>query len=161
MANIEKPHDNRVVQKEVKNIKYKELSREAREAINNAIQGCKSLGRNKVDSEEIYEVMRKCEYITRAQTLYTINIMRSTGAITKMQLQGKSQEDKYKTVSKLVSQALELLIKQGIPLKGSMKRVVNQVAGKQLDEQQQKVLDEKVKSGVPINDLIKYLSGLI
>lgn len=153
MANIEKPHDNRVVQIEVKNIKYKELSREAREAINNAIQGCKSLGRNKVDSEEIYEVMRKCEYITRAQTLYTINIMRSTGAITKMQLKGKSQEDKYKTVSKLVSQALELLIKQGIPLKGSMKRVVNQVAGKQLDEQQQKVLDEKVKSGVPINDL--------
>ncbi|EOT7379764.1 TPA: hypothetical protein I3816_004450 [Enterobacter cloacae] len=115
MANIEKPHDNRVVQKEVKNIKYKELSREAREAINNAIQGCKSLGRNKVDSEEIYEVMRKCEYITRAQTLYTINIMRSTGAITKMQLQGKSQEDKYKTVSKLVSQALEVLIVQGIP----------------------------------------------
>ncbi|EOL9133062.1 hypothetical protein ACM94E_000307 [Enterobacter cloacae] len=161
MANIEKPHDNRVVQKEVKNIKYKELSREAREAINNAIQGCKSLGRNKVDSEEIYEVMRKCEYITRAQTLYTINIMRSTGAITKMQLQGKSQEDKYKTVSKLVSQALEVLIVQGIPLKGSMKRVVNQVAGKQLDEQQQKVLDEKVKSGVPINDLNKYLSGLI
>ncbi|ELJ9647847.1 TPA: hypothetical protein I3798_003549 [Enterobacter cloacae] len=161
MANIEKPHDNRVVQKEVKNIKYKELSREAKEAINNAIQGCRSLGRNKVDSEEIYEVMRKCEYITRAQTLYTINIMRSTGAITKMQLQGKSQEDKYKTVSKLVSQALELLIVQGIPLKGSMKRVVNQVAGKQLDEQQQKVLDEKVKSGVPINDLIKYLSGLI
>lgn len=161
MANIEKPHDNRVVQKEVKNIKYKELSREAREAINNDIQGCKSLGRNKVDSEEIYEVMRKCEYITRAQTLYTINIMRSTGAITKMQLQGKSQEDKYKTVSKLVSQALEVLIVQGIPLKGSMKRVVNQVAGKQLDEQQQKVLDEKVKSGVPINDLIKYLSGLI
>ncbi|HDS2774482.1 TPA: hypothetical protein QIE21_002021 [Enterobacter bugandensis] len=161
MANIEKPHDNRVVHKEVKNIKYKELSREAREAINNAIQGCKSLGRNKVDSEEIYEVMRKCEYITRAQTLYTINIMRSTGAITKMQLQGKSQEDKYKTVSKLVSQALEVLIVQGIPLKGSMKRVVNQVAGKQLDEQQQKVLDEKVKSGVPINDLIKYLSGLI
>ncbi|MCM7459515.1 hypothetical protein M8R57_06250 [Enterobacter hormaechei] len=161
MANIEKPHDNRVVQKEVKNIKYKELSREAREAINNAIQGCKSLGRNKVDSEEIYEVMRKCEYITRAQTLYTINIMRSTGTITKMQLQGKSQEDKYKTVSKLVSQALEVLIVQGIPLKGSMKRVVNQVAGKQLDEQQQKVLDEKVKSGVPINDLIKYLSGLI
>lgn len=42
-----------------------------------------------------------------------------------------------------------------------MKRVVNQVAGKQLDEQQQKVLEEKVKSGVPINDLIKYLSGLI
>jgi len=161
MANIEKPHDNRVVQKEVKNIKYKELSREAKEAINNAIQGCKSLGRNKVDSEEIYEVMRKCDYITRAQTLYTINIMRSTGAITKLQLQGKSQEDKYKTVSKLVSQALELLIVQGIPLKGSMKRVVNQVAGKQLDEQQQKVLDEKVKSGVPINDLIKYLSGLI
>ncbi|EHX9247426.1 hypothetical protein [Escherichia coli] len=161
MANIEKPHDNRVVQKEVKNIKYKELSREAKEAINNAIQGCRSLGRNKVDSEEIYEVMRKCEYITRAQTLYTINLMRSTGAITKMQLQGKSQEDKYKTVSKLVSQALELLIVQGIPLKGSMKRVVNQVAGKQLDEQQQKVLDEKVKSGVPINDLIKYLSGLI
>ncbi|MCK7131720.1 hypothetical protein [Enterobacter bugandensis] len=161
MANIEKPHNNRVVQKEVKNIKYKELSREAKEAINNAIQGCRSLGRNKVDSEEIYEVMRKCEYITRAQTLYTINLMRSTGAITKMQLQGKSQEDKYKTVSKLVSQALELLIVQGIPLKGSMKRVVNQVAGKQLDEQQQKVLDEKVKSGVPINDLIKYLSGLI
>ncbi|EMO5716219.1 hypothetical protein RVW00_001160 [Enterobacter bugandensis] len=161
MANTEKPHDNRVVQKEVKNIKYKELSREAKEAINNAIQGCKSLGRNKVDSEEIYEVMRKCDYITRAQTLYTINIMRSTGAITKLQLQGKSQEDKYKTVSKLVSQALELLIVQGIPLKGSMKRVVNQVAGKQLDEQQQKVLDEKVKSGVPINDLIKYLSGLI
>ncbi|WP_447743275.1 hypothetical protein [Enterobacter asburiae] len=161
MANIEKPHDNRVVQKEVKNIKYKELSREAREAINNAIQGCKSLGRNKVDSEEIYEVMRKCEYITRANTLYTINIMRSTGTITKSQLQGKSQEDKYKTVSKLVSQALELLIVQGIPLKGSMKRVVNQVVGKQLDEQQQKVLEEKVKSGVPINDLIKYLSGLI
>ncbi|KLP45417.1 hypothetical protein [Enterobacter ludwigii] len=161
MANTEKPHDNRVVQKEVKNIKYKELSREAREAINNAIQGCKSLGRNKVDSEEIYEVMRKCEYITRAQTLYTINIMRSTGTITKSQLQGKSQEDKYKTVSKLVSQALELLIVQGIPLKGSMKRVVNQVAGKKLDEQQKKVLDEKVKSGVPINDLIKYLSGLI
>ncbi|EPE9708892.1 hypothetical protein ACSN6T_004543, partial [Escherichia coli] len=72
-----------------------------------------------------------------------------------------SQEDKYKTVSKLVSQALELLIVLGIPLKGSMKRVVNQVAGKQLDEQQQKVLEEKVKSGVPINDLIKYLSGLI
>lgn len=161
MANTEKPHDNRVVQKEVKNIKYKELSREAREAINNAIQGCKSLGRNKVDSEEIYEVMRKCEYITRAQTLYTINIMRSTGTITKSQLQGKSQEDKYKTVSKLVSQALELLIVQGIPLKGSMKRVVNQVAGKKLDEQQKKVLNEKVKSGVPINDLIKYLSGLI
>ncbi len=161
MANTEKPHDNRVVQKEVKNIKYKELSREAREAINNAIQGCKSLGRNKVDSEEIYEVMRKCEYITRAQTLYTINIMRSTGTITKSQLQGKSQEDKYKTVSKLVSQALELLIVQGIPLKGSMKRVVNQVAGKKPDEQQKKVLDEKVKSGVPINDLIKYLSGLI
>ncbi|MCR5990993.1 hypothetical protein HKW65_07340 [Enterobacter ludwigii] len=161
MANTEKLHDNRVVQKEVKNIKYKELSREAREAINNAIQGCKSLGRNKVDSEEIYEVMRKCEYITRAQTLYTINIMRSTGTITKSQLQGKSQEDKYKTVSKLVSQALELLIVQGIPLKGSMKRVVNQVAGKKLDEQQKKVLDEKVKSGVPINDLIKYLSGLI
>lgn len=161
MANIEKPHDNRVVQKEVKNIKFKELSHEAIEAINNAIQGCKSLGRNKVDSQEIYEVMRKCDYITRANTLYTINIMRSTGTITKSQLQGKSQEDKYKTVSKLVSQALELLIVQGIPLKGSMKRVVNQVAGKQLDEQQQKVLEEKVKSGVPINDLIKYLSGLI
>lgn len=161
MANIEKPHDNRVVQKEVKNIKFKELSKEAVEAINNAIQGCKSLGRNKVDSQEIYEVMRKCEHITRAQTLYTINIMRSTGTITKSQLQGKSQEDKYKTVSKLVSQALELLIVQGIPLKGSMKRVVNQVAGKQLDEQQQKVLEEKVKSGVPINDLIKYLSGLL
>ena len=117
--------------------------------------------RNKVDSQEIYEVIRKCDYITRANTLYTINIMRSTGAITKSQLQGKSQEDKYKTVSKLVSQALELLIVLGIPLKGSMKRVVNQVAGKQLDEQQQKVLEEKVKSGVPINDLIKYLSGLI
>ena len=123
--------------------------------------GANPLGRNKVDSQEIYEVIRKCDYITRANTLYTINIMRSTGAITKSQLQGKSQEDKYKTVSKLVSQALELLIVLGIPLKGSMKRVVNQVAGKQLDEQQQKVLEEKVKSGVPINDLIKYLSGLI
>ncbi|QGU37369.1 hypothetical protein D8768_16205 [Enterobacter hormaechei] len=161
MANMEKPHDNRVVQKEAKNIKFKELSQEAVEAINNAIQGCKSLGRNKVDSQEIYEVIRKCDYITRANTLYTINIMRSTGNITKLQLQGKSQEDKYKTVSKLVSQSLELLIVQGIPLKGSMKRVVNQVAGKQLDEQQQKELEEKVKSGVPINDLIKYLSGLL
>ncbi|HHA1271479.1 TPA: hypothetical protein ACOELQ_001957 [Enterobacter mori] len=161
MANMEKPHDNRVVQKEAKNIKFKELSQEAVEAINNAIQGCKSLGRNKVDSQEIYEVIRKCDYITRANTLYTINIMRSTGNITKLQLQGKSQEDKYKTVSKLVSQSLELLIVQGIPLKGSMKRVVSQVAGKQLDEQQQKELEEKVKSGVPINDLIKYLSGLL
>lgn len=161
MANMEKPHDNRVVQKELKNVKFKDLSREAVEAINQAIQGCKSLGRNKVDSQEIYEVMRKCDYITRANTLYTINMLRCSGAITKTQLKGKSQEDKYKTVCKRVSQALELLTVQGIPLKTSMKRVVNQVAGKQLDEQQQKVLDEKVKSGVPINELIKYLSGLL
>ncbi|WP_368894164.1 hypothetical protein [Kluyvera ascorbata] len=161
MANMERQHDNRVVQKEVKNIKFKELSPEAREAMNQAIQGCKSLGRNKVDSEEIYEVIRKCEYITKAHTLYTINTMRSTGTITKSQLQGKSQEDKYKTVSKRVSQALELLIQQGIPLKSSMKRVVSQVAGKQLDAQQRKELVERAKAGVPINDLIKYLSSLL
>ncbi|EPG4505203.1 hypothetical protein OCH31_005125, partial [Citrobacter freundii] len=161
MANVEKPHDNSMVYKEAKKVKFDELSLEAKKAINDAIQGCKSLGRNKVDSEEIYEIIRKCESITRTQCLGTVNTMRSNGNIWKQQLQGKSQEDKYKTVSKLVSQALELLIVQGIPLKGSMKRVVNQVAGKQLSGKQQKELVNKVNSGVPINDLIKYLSGLL
>lgn len=56
---------------------------------------------------------------------------------------------------------LELLIVQGIPLKNSIKRVVSQVSGKQLSEKQQKELVNKVNSGVPINDLIKYLSGLL
>lgn len=106
MANVEKPHDNSMVYKEAKKVKFGELSLEAKKAINDAIQGCKSLGRNKVDSEEIYEIIRKCESITRAQCLGTVNTMRSNGNIWKQQLQGKSQEDKYKTVSKLVSQAL-------------------------------------------------------
>lgn len=161
MANTEKVHDNRIVQKELKTIKFKELSLEAKDAINSAIQGCKSLGRNKVDSEEIYEVVQKCEYLTKAQTLYVINLKRSTGVITKNQLRGGSQEDKYKTVSKRVSEALELLIVQGIPLKNSMKRTVSKVQGKQLEEKQQKELVDKVNAGVPINDLIKYLSGLL
>ena len=81
--------------------------------------------------------------------------------ITKNQLRGVSQEDKYKTVSKRVSEALELLIVQGIPLKNSMKRTVSKVQGKQLEEKQQKELVDKVNAGVPINDLIKYLSGLL
>lgn len=160
MANMEKPHNNSIVYNEVKKIKFKELSLEATQAINKAIQNCKSLGRNKVDSEEIFEVIRKCEYITKSLSLHTINTMRSlqTG---KAQMQGDSQETKYKTVCKQVSQALELLIIQGIPLKNSMKRVVSQVSGKQLDEKQKEVLVQKIDSNIPINDLIKYLSGLL
>ena len=161
MARPEKPHDNREVQKELKKIKFKELSVEAKDAINQAIQGCKSLGRNKVDSEEIYEVLQKCEYITKPLALHTVNMKRANGTISKLQLKGNSQAEKYKLVSKRVSEALELLIVQGIPLKNSMKRTLSKVQGKQLDEKQQKELADKVKSGVPINDLIKYLSGLL
>ena len=161
MANMEKPHNNSIVYKEVKKLKFKELSLEATQAINNAIQNCKSLGRNKVDSEEIFEVIRKCEYITKAMTLHAINTMRSSLQNGKVQMQGDSQETKYKTVCKQVSQALELLIIQGIPLKNSMKRVVSQVSGKQLDEKQKELLVQKIDSNIPINDLIKYLSGLL
>lgn len=157
---MEKPHNNSIVYKEVKKIKFKELSLEATQAINNAIQNCKSLGRNKVDSEEIFEVIRKCDYITKSLTLHTINTMRSLHN-GKPQMQGDSQETKYKTVCKKVSEALELLIIQGIPLKNSMKRVVSQVSAKQLDEKQKEVLVQKIDSNIPINDLIKYLSGLL
>ncbi|HHL2879796.1 TPA: hypothetical protein ACQ43U_001111, partial [Citrobacter freundii] len=87
MANVEKPHDNSMVYKEAKKVKFDELSLEAKKAINDAIQGCKSLGRNKVDSEEIYEIIRKCESITRTQCLGTVNTMRSNGNIWKQQLQ--------------------------------------------------------------------------
>lgn len=161
MARTEKPHDNREVQKELKKIKFKELSVEAKDAINQAIQGCKSLGRNKVDSEEIYEILQKCEYITKPLALHTVNMKRASGTISKLQLKGNSQAEKYKLVSKRVSEALELLILQGIPLKNSMKRTLSKVQGKQLDGKQEKELADKVKAGVPINDLIKYLSGLL
>lgn len=161
MANKERLHDNRAVYKEVKKLKFNDLSFEAKEAMNKAIQGCKSLGRNKIDSEEVYEILCKCEYISKAQSLYVVNMKRMNGSVPKAQLQGTSQEEKYKTVAKDVSKAFELLIVQGIPLKNSMKRVVSQVAGAQLTDKQQKELESKVQSGVPINDLIKYLSGLL
>ena len=106
MARPEKQHDNREVQKELKKIKFKELSVEAKDAINQAIQGCKSLGRNKVDSEEIYEVLQKCEYITKPLALHTVNMKCASGTISKLQLKGNSQAEKYKLVSKRVSEAL-------------------------------------------------------
>ncbi|MFZ4218926.1 hypothetical protein ACEV6Q_13875 [Enterobacter ludwigii] len=161
MARVEQQHDNRVVQKELKKLKFKELSVEAKNAINDVIQNCKSLGRNKVDSEEIFEIVQKCEYITKPISLHTVNMKRASGTMSKPQLHGNSQAEKYKLVSKRVSQALELLIVQGIPLKDSMKRTLSKVQGKQLNEKQQKEFADKVNAGVPINDLIKYLSGLL
>ncbi len=155
MSRTEKIKNNIQVQNAVSKISYTMLHKDVKKELQQLINGCTFLGKNRVEAKEIYNIIQKCNEISEVQVFHYLEHYR----VTKNQQipKSKSTKEKYKRIATMVSELFEQMIEDGKPLNDLIKyRKKQQVL---TSEQTQEHID-LVNSGVDLQALIDHLVSL-
>ena len=159
MARKEKVHDNTTVQGKLKYFPFSELSKKYKKVLRKNIQNATFLGRNKINEEDLYEILRNADELSEDEVIRHLKVHRDK--LGKSSPDGKSTAEKYKRICTIVSKEFEVLIQEeeeANRLKAILKDVKVKAALNDVQKQQH---IQMLNDGASIEDLINHLKGLL
>lgn len=154
MAKKEVIHDNTKLNEALKRTNYNGLSPEAKTVINEAIQNCPSLGKYKLPVEDVFNIIRNANELSKAQVLHHLTIYRSDKS--KKFPNSVSSIEKYKKACTAVAKALEAFIEGGGLLCG-LKKVL---PAKPMNDEQKQAVQKLLDENASATDIIAYLQTI-
>lgn len=111
MARKETIHNNQMIQNELRFICFNSLSSEAKEVIRGIIQESTFLGKNRVPEEDVFAIVKNAPEFSEDMVFEHLKLFRQNK--NQNYPDSKSSREKYKRIATLVSQAFEVLVKEG------------------------------------------------
>ena len=159
MARKETVHDNRTVQGKLKYFPFSELSKVYKKELRKNIQDATYLGRNRINEEDLYEILRNADELSEDKVMHHLKVHREKNG--KKSPDGKSTAEKYKRICTVISKAFEVLIQEEEEA-SRLKAIVKDVKAKAaLNEVQKQQHIQMLNDGASIEDLINHLKGLL
>jgi hypothetical protein len=113
MARKETIHNNQMIQNELRFICFNSLSSEAK-VMRRIIQESTFLGKNRVPEEDVFAIVKNAPEFSEVMVFEHLKLFRQNK--NQNYPDSKSSREKYKRIATLVSQAFEVLVKEGNPL---------------------------------------------
>ncbi|MEI9769792.1 hypothetical protein [Enterobacter asburiae] len=111
MARKETIHNNQMIQNELRFISFNSLSSEAKEVMRGIIQESTFLGKNRVPEEDVFAIVKNAPEFSEVMVFEHLKLFRQNK--NQNYPDSKSSREKYKRIATLVSQAFEVLVKEG------------------------------------------------